>query len=102
MEIKNIIVGWSRGILEKLNSLELLYGKEEAEVIRKEAARKLKICETCHLRSGDICNPKKFGKAVKSFIYRGKLREIGKMYPGCNCSLGEKALSDSQCPLGKF
>lgn len=62
---------------------------KEEKVIEKE--RRLKICEGCSLKNGNICDSSRYEELNGVRIY------------GCGCYLDKKALvSKGGCPLGKW
>lgn len=94
-KLKEIKDGW-------INHFKDLLGNLDPE-IKKEAEKRIAICEECPIRSNFICDPKKKGKAEKNLIYNGVKRTKGLFYKGCGCPIKAKAKSpDSLCPLGKW
>ena len=83
--IEQILTGW--GNLVKSHFVDL------NPELKAESESRLKICNSCDMRSGGTCAPNKEGKHIKT----------GKMTRGCGCRLAAKALSpNSECPLGKW
>lgn len=88
--IKEVISGWWN-LLTKNKKMTPL------------AKKRLAICKRCSLNTNGVCDSSKTGKAVRSFIYRGKERRWLDDYNGCNCPINAKVNSpSSQCPLGKW
>lgn len=84
MDIRGIISGWANLTLKELNLL--------SPQIRELGEKRLKICDSCPVRTGNICDPKKT-----------ILNKNGDRVRGCGCQLSAKALSPgSKCPAGKW
>jgi hypothetical protein len=93
--ISEILNGWGNQIKDEFGILE--------PQIKKEAEKRLLICNTCPLRSKNSCSGSLKGKAVKNFVYQTQIREKGVEYYGCGCNLAAKTKSPlSDCPLGKW
>lgn len=85
MKIKEIFTGWTNLLKKGLGI--------EARKIEKLSKERLAICNSCDIRSGRKCDPKKFGKNIIT----------GKMTKGCGCNIDAKTRSPkSTCPLGKW
>ena len=95
MDIKGIITGWANLGLDYFNLL-----KPE---LKQVAERRLMVCNTCPMRSGNTCSKKTSMAAVKTFIYKGEERIKGQSYSGCGCNLSAKTIDPEQiCPIGKW
>lgn len=80
-----ILSGWVNVMRKFLNI--------ENTDIEKLSAQRMEICSTCPIRTGNICDPNKFGKHIKT----------GNFECGCGCNLTAKTRSlKSKCPLGKW
>lgn len=83
--VSQILTGW--GNLVKSHFVDL-----EPE-LKAQGENRLLICNSCHMRNGGTCDPRKQGKHVVT----------GELKTGCGCRLAAKALSPgSHCPLGKW
>lgn len=90
-----MLTGWGRLVLKKLDML--------SENLRALSDGRIKICDTCPMRSSNVCSVKKRGIVVKDFNYKGKPRKKGERVSGCGCNLAAKTLEEKQqCPLGKW
>jgi hypothetical protein len=84
-KINEIISGW-------MNYTKASREKTSAEVENK-ALERIKICDTCEVRSGFMCSPFKKIKHAKT----------GNEVSGCGCFIVPKAYSpESACPAGKW
>jgi len=84
-KIKNILDGWANLIKDRFNELE--------PHVKEISQERLSICDSCDIRLGSICNPRKMGIHIKT----------GKLSKGCGCNIAAKTMSvRSQCPLGKW
>ena len=84
-QVKEILTGWGNVFLNEFNSLN--------PNTKAEAERRLKICESCPVRSGRVCSKMKEGNNVIT----------NQLTVGCGCNLRAKAASPaSKCPLGKW
>ena len=82
---KNITEGWSNYAKQKFGKLD-----QEKETI---ARARYSICEICTFKKGEICDPRKKGKGMKT----------GKEKKGCGCYLPAKVASmKDSCPLEKW
>lgn len=80
-KLKEITEGWFNYAKKELGLLDL----QTAEV----AEKRLKICSTCKIRTGDRCDSTK-----------GGISKYNKFTYGCGCPLIPKSLSpSSRCPL---
>ena len=84
MNIFNILQGWANSVKDKFDILE--------PEIKQKGEKRLLICNVCIMRTGNTCDPKK----------EIKHKTKDKMVKGCGCNLSAKALSDSDCPAGKW
>lgn len=85
MSLVNILTGWGNLIKNRFDILP--------EQIKKEGEKRLLICDTCPLRTGNNCDPSKIGINI----------ETGQERRGCGCKLSAKALDpNSECPLSKW
>ncbi|MCL1656806.1 hypothetical protein M2T79_09360 [Elizabethkingia miricola] len=68
-----------------------------------EQQRRLKICETCLLRSKNWCDSKKTIVMIDEEKSKNNIRHL-KNVTGCGCYLPAKALVESkeECPLNKW
>lgn len=83
--VKNILNGWANLIKDIFNELE--------PDIKKISEERLNICNSCDIRLGSICDPRKMGIHI----------ETAKLSRGCGCNIAAKTMSmRSQCPLGKW
>lgn len=96
MDISNIALGL-------LNATRHEFGISNP-MTEKVAQERYIICLGCPIISDNRlrCDKNKQGKVVKDFIYEGVPRTKGQIVTGCNCILGWKSRSNSQCPLGKW
>tara|TARA_B100000900_G_scaffold413742_1_gene438456 strand:+ start:1269 stop:1670 length:402 start_codon:yes stop_codon:yes gene_type:complete len=84
-QLEQIFVGWGNYVKSHFVSL--------SPELQEMSEKRLKECDSCHMRNGGMCAPSRQGKHVVT----------GQMVNGCGCKLAAKALSpDSQCPLGKW
>lgn len=85
ININHILQGWGNYALQKFNMLD--------ESTQKIASNRLLICESCHMRNGNSCDPRKFDYHIVT---------KQKTY-GCGCNISAKTLSlESKCPVGKW
>ena len=83
--VSQILTGW--GNLVKSHFVDL---DPQLKII---SSNRLIICNSCHMRSGGTCDPRK----------KGIHAVTGEEKTGCGCRLAAKALSPgSECPLGKW
>lgn len=84
-KLNDILEGWANLIKDTFNGLD---GQT-----KKVSEYRLNICNECDIRTGNICNPSKIGKHIKS----------GVLMRGCGCNIAAKSMSKrSKCPLGKW
>lgn len=84
-KIKNILNGWANLIKDRFNTLD--------PDLKKISEERLNICDSCDIRLGSICDPRKMGIHIKT----------GKLSRGCGCNLPAKSMSPRvNCPLGKW
>ena len=84
-KLKEIIDGWANLTRDKFGRLD-----EQTKLMAKDRLHK---CDSCLMRSGNICDPsKRINHMITNEIVRG-----------CGCNLSAKTLSpDSSCPAGKW
>jgi len=84
-KINEIIEGWANHVKDKFNALD--------PKIKAISEQRLKRCNSCRVRDGAICSPKKNDVHIFS----------GEITSGCGCYIDQKSLSlKSTCPLGKW
>lgn len=84
-KLKEIFEGWGNVVKDKFGVLN-----EETKIM---AQIRLEQCHSCHMRSGNVCDPL---KQTKHIVTEQLVR-------GCGCNLTAKTLSpDSECPAGKW
>lgn len=85
MGISNILRGWGNLILDEFDLL--------SPELKDLAERRLKICDSCEIRTDNKCDKRKKGINI----------ETGQLVKGCSCNLSAKCLDpDSECPLAKW
>lgn len=83
--VKDILHGWGNKVLDRFNAAP--------EGLKELASKRMKKCDSCPLRTGNVCDPKKSIKHVKT----------GKEIYGCGCNLSAKTMAPgSNCPAGKW
>jgi hypothetical protein len=86
MEIDKIAKGYFNLLLDQLNLLD--------EKDRLLSSERLKICETCSVRTGDWCDSSKRG-----------INDFGFVFTGCGCNLKAKStlrFYEGICPGNKW
>ena len=84
-QISQILSGWGNKIKEHFGVLD----KETKEMSEK----RLFLCNTCYMRSGNTCDPRK----------QMKNNQTGEVVRGCGCNISAKSMSPhSACPLEKW
>ena len=84
-KINEILSGWA-------NLIKGNFGQLDNEV-KKISEERLNICDSCDIRLGSICDPRKYGIHIKT----------GKLTRGCGCNIAAKTMSvNSKCPIGKW
>jgi hypothetical protein len=80
-----ILNGWANLIKDAFGKLN-----EEQKALSK---KRLSICDTCQIRSGNICNPKRMERHI----------ETGALSRGCGCNIAAKSMvKHAKCPVGKW
>lgn len=83
--IKNILNGWANLIKDSFNQLDT--------DLKKMSEERLNICDSCDIRLGSVCDPRKMGTHI----------ETGHLKRGCGCNIAAKTMNvNSKCPLGKW
>jgi len=84
-QLKEILDGWGNRIKDSFGLLN--------EEIKIMAEIRLEQCNSCSMRTNNVCDPNK------------KLKHIvtEQLVNGCGCNIAAKTLSpDSECPAGKW
>ena len=85
MQINQILEGWGNLIKDNLNILH--------PPIKAVAEIRLKHCDNCLIRKGNICDP---NQTITHTITK-------KLVKGCGCNIAAKTLAMSAaCPAGKW
>lgn len=83
--IRNIIEGWANVVRDAFGNLD-----PETKLL---STKRLMLCDTCDIRTGNTCDPRKKGVHVVT----------NELASGCGCNISAKTLSiNSKCPLGKW
>lgn len=84
-KIEEILSGWANLIKDHFGQLD--------DQVKKISQERLNICDSCDIRLGFVCNPKKMGRHETT----------GKLAKGCGCNIAAKSMNlKSKCPLGKW
>lgn len=84
-KLKEILDGWGNVVKDRFGVLD--------EEIKVMAQIRLEQCDSCSMRSGNICDPK---KELKHIVTE-------QLVNGCGCNISAKTLSpNSECPAGKW
>lgn len=84
-QLSQILSGWGNKIKDTFGMLD----EETKEISRK----RLVHCDSCYMRSGTACDPR---KQMKNNV-------TGEIVRGCGCNISAKSMSPhSSCPLGKW
>jgi len=84
-QIKEIIEGWANVIKDNFGIID--------PITKSISTKRLKKCDGCDIREGNVCSPLKFGTNIIT----------ERRVSGCGCNIAAKTLSpSSQCPLGKW
>lgn len=84
-KVNEILDGWGNLIKSNFGLLD--------EQTRKLAESRLLKCNTCKIRTGNICDPNKLIPHIKT----------NELKRGCGCNIVAKTLSrKSECPAGKW
>jgi hypothetical protein len=83
--IRDIIEGWANVVKDRFNQLD--------PDTKRLSEDRLLLCDSCDIRTGNTCDPRKKGEHVAT----------GQLVGGCGCNISAKTLStNSKCPLGKW
>lgn len=84
-QISQILSGWGNRIKDAFGVLD-----EETKEMSK---KRMLICNTCYMRTGNTCDPR---KSMKNNI-------TGEIARGCGCNISAKSMSPaSKCPLDRW
>ena len=84
-QIREIIEGWANVIKDQFDAVD--------PVTKAISKKRLKLCNECALRQGNVCSHHIYGYDIISGERKG----------GCGCNISAKTLSpSSQCPLNKW
>jgi len=84
-QLKEILDGWGNVVKDKFGILN--------EEIKVMAEIRLEQCNSCSMRTNNVCDP---NKQLKHIVTE-------QMVNGCGCNIAAKTLSpDSECPAGKW
>ena len=82
-QVPLILEGWANRVKDEFNLLD-----PERKSLAED---RLLVCNSCKIRDGGSCSPKRYDVNVKT----------GKIEHGCGCNIAAKTLSPkSECPLG--
>ena len=85
MQLNQILEGWGNLIKDKIGTLH--------PPIKAVAEQRLKHCDRCSIRKGNVCDP---NQTITSVI-------TNKPVKGCGCNIAAKTLAMSaSCPAGKW
>lgn len=85
MKFSDILEGWANVVKDRFGALD--------PHTKQLSAKRLVLCNSCDIRTGNTCDPRKSGEHVVT-------KELRK---GCGCNISAKTLStNSKCPLGKW
>jgi hypothetical protein len=83
--ISEILEGWGNHVKDQFHVLN--------PQIKEISKQRLERCDTCRVRDGGICSPKRYDVHIQT----------GEITKGCGCPVAQKSLSlKSSCPLGKW
>ena len=85
INIRHIFEGWANYVKDQFNTLD--------PEVKDISQRRLKLCDSCHMRTGHACDPSKTGIHVLT----------GEEVRGCGCHIAAKSMVlDAKCPMGKW